>query len=125
MTKAADVLRRALSLITGDRATEHGPVWENHTNIAHLWNGYLNDKADPLDASDVANMMELLKIARRKSGKINVDDYVDGAGYAAAAYECASRDSGQGELFSCGLFEDYESDRETPAARSHAMEERR
>jgi len=37
-------------------------------------------------------MMELLKIARRKLGDLNVDDYTDGAGYAAVAYECRTHE---------------------------------
>jgi hypothetical protein len=36
-------------------------------------------------------MMEGMKIARRYSGSHNVDDYVDGAGYAACAGEIAER----------------------------------
>ncbi len=43
--------------------------------------------AHPLDAHDVANLMEGMKIARRYSGSFNVDDYIDGAGYAAVAGE--------------------------------------
>mgnify|MGYP003631514948 CR=1 FL=1 len=43
---------------------------------------------DRITSADAANMMELLKIARRKLGGLNVDDYTDGAGYAAVAYEC-------------------------------------
>jgi hypothetical protein len=86
---AREVLKTALDLVTGDRASTHGSIQENHENIARLWNGYMYNK-DNLTASDVANMMELLKIARRKTGILNRDDYVDGAGYAATAYECAS-----------------------------------
>jgi hypothetical protein len=33
-------------------------------------------------------MMEILKVARRKLGSLNPDDYVDGAGYSAVSYEC-------------------------------------
>jgi hypothetical protein len=33
-------------------------------------------------------MMELLKVARRKLGSFNKDDYVDGAGYSAVSFEC-------------------------------------
>jgi hypothetical protein len=40
-----------------------------------------------LFGSDVANLMEWLKIARRYSGWFNPDDYPDGAGYAGVAYE--------------------------------------
>ena len=88
---AKRVLEQALDLVSGDRADAHGPIWENHNNIAMLWNGYLYNK-DYLLAADVANMMELLKIARRKLGALNEDDYIDGAGYAAVALECAEEE---------------------------------
>ena len=85
---AKEILETALSLVGGARAEAHGSMLENHENIARLWNAYLYNKGE-LAASDVASMMELLKIARRKLGSLNRDDYVDGAGYAAVAYECA------------------------------------
>jgi len=88
---AKRVLEQALNLVSGDRADAHGPIWENHNNIAMLWNGYLYNK-DYLLAADVANMMELLKIARRKLGTFNEDNYIDGAGYAAVALECAENE---------------------------------
>ena len=37
-------------------------------------------------------MMELMKIARRKSGALKKDNYIDGAGYAAVAFECAEKE---------------------------------
>lgn len=88
--KAADILAQASELIGTARAHQHGDMWINHENIAQLWTGYLWQKlgSNQVSATDVANMMELLKIARRKLGGINLDDYVDGAGYAAVAYEC-------------------------------------
>jgi hypothetical protein len=91
---AKEMLEEAIELVDGDRETTHGSMYENHTNIAHLWNGYLHDK-ETLTASDVANMMELLKIARRKLGVFNNEDYVDGAGYAAVAFECAKEQVAQ------------------------------
>ena len=33
-----------------------------------------------------------MKIARRKSGALKKDNYIDGAGYAAVAFECAERE---------------------------------
>ena len=84
---AKQALERALAITGGDRAESYGSMWENHENIARLWNGYLYNKSH-LTAEDVANMMELLKIARRKLGSFNEDDYTDGAGYAAVALEC-------------------------------------
>ena len=86
---AKQVLETALDLIGGDRAADYGSMWENHQNIAQLWNGYLYNKDGPLTAEDVANLMELMKIARRKSGTLKKDNYIDGAGYAAVAFECA------------------------------------
>ena len=85
---AKEVLETALEVVGGERASTHGSMLENHRNIAQLWNAYLFNK-DELEASDVANMMELMKVARRKLGTLNRDDYVDGAGYAAVAYQCA------------------------------------
>lgn len=86
---AKKILETALEVVGGDRASTHGSILENHGNIAQLWNAYLSSCIGKIEASDVANMMELLKIARRKTGILNRDDYVDGAGYAATAYECA------------------------------------
>ena len=91
---AKEMLEEAIELVDVDRATTHGSGYENHQNIAHLWNAYLFNKKT-LAASDVANMMELLKIARRKLGVLNPDDYVDGAGYAALAFECAKEQVAQ------------------------------
>jgi hypothetical protein len=91
---AKEMLEEAIELVDVDRATTHGSGYENHQNIAHLWNAYLFNKKT-LAASDVANMMELLKIARRKLGVLNPDDYVDGAGYAAVAFECAKEQVAQ------------------------------
>ena len=84
------VLTEAFKLVSTDRAAVHGEPKENHENIARLWDAYLHD-IDHVTAHDVANMMELLKVARRKSGTINIDDYIDGAGYAAIAYECVKK----------------------------------
>ena len=90
---AKEILETALDLIDGDRANDYGPMLENHENIASLWNGYLYNK-ELISAEDVANMMELLKIARRKTGTLKKDNYIDGAGYAAVAYECATEEQG-------------------------------
>lgn len=91
--KASEICATAGSLVGGDRNETHGNKYDNHQRIAHLWNGLLmaagKAPAKPLDAHDVANLMEGLKIARRYSGRYNPDDYVDGAGYAACAGEIA------------------------------------
>lgn len=91
---AAELVTRAAGLVGGDRAATHGPKLENHQNIADLWNAYLGRQLNaPIKASQVALMMALLKIARTKCGAMNLDDYVDLAGYAGCAGEIAQGDA--------------------------------
>ena len=92
--KASDIATRAAELVSSERAHTHGDKLANHQKIAAVWNGILtaSGKAgQPLDAHDVANLMEGLKIARRYTGAFNIDDYLDGCGYAACAGEIAAR----------------------------------
>ena len=92
--KAGDIAAKAAELVSSDRAHVHGDMLDNHRRIAAVWNGILeaSGKAgQPLDAHDVANLMEGLKIARRYSGKFNADDSIDGCGYSACAGEIAAR----------------------------------
>lgn len=88
---AKDVCDRAAALVAHGRRAEHGDAAANHAAIAAVWQGILaaagKAPAVALDAHDVANLMEGLKIARRYGGLFNPDDYVDGAGYAAVAGE--------------------------------------
>jgi len=95
---AAEVLAQAATHVSGDRAVSHGDKRINHACIAAVWNGILHARLiagnnQELTAHDVANLMEGLKIARRYTGTFNPDDYVDGAGYAAVACECAVQPS--------------------------------
>jgi hypothetical protein len=88
---AADLLAAAAAVV-GEREGQHGGKAANHAAIAAVWNGILEARAiagveGALQGSDVANLMEGLKIARRYSGKFNPEDYLDGAGYAGVAYE--------------------------------------
>lgn len=87
-------LKTALELTGGDRAKQHGDKRQNHQNIADLWNAYFADKlikspSEPFAPIDVAIMMILVKVARTKSGTFNLDNFVDIAGYAGVAAECA------------------------------------
>ena len=65
--------------------------------IGNLWEIYLKarclDSCGGLDIlpEDVAMMMSLLKIARIASGNYKADSFIDLAGYAACAGECAER----------------------------------
>jgi len=92
MTVAGDLLRRAATLVEGDRAEQNGDVVVNASNIARFWSAYLTSKFGhevQLSASDALSMMEMFKIARRLSGAFNADDYLDSGGYASLAYQCA------------------------------------
>lgn len=100
MTTAASILESAGKLVSGDRQNTHGDKLQNHKAIARIWSAYLENIVeagrDPrrLTGEDVANMMEGMKIARRINGDFNLDDYLDGAGYAAVAGECAAAERG-------------------------------
>jgi hypothetical protein len=87
-----DILLKAVDLVSGDRAAQHGNHVECFETTARLWSAYLDawlKQLDggtlpaPLRAEDVASLLELLKIGRRLTGALNLDNGVDGAGYAA------------------------------------------
>ena len=103
--KCSDILTEVAGLVSGDRESQHGPKLENHQNIADLWSEYLGiSNIDlKLTALDVALMMVLLKVARTRTGKHNLDDYKDMAGYAAIAGEIAEGETNEavvGRVFS-------------------------
>ena len=89
-----DMLRRAATLVGGQRAKDYGDVTENHERIANLWNywlstspGTVGSKFGKITAYDVAIMMVLLKVARLMHTQGHGDSHVDIAGYAAIAEE--------------------------------------
>ena len=82
--KAKKTLEIAASLVSGDRAKQHGDMFHSHDLIAKFWSVYLGKT---IEAHDVACLMALLKIARTQCGETNPDDYLDLAGYAAIAGE--------------------------------------
>lgn len=92
---AAEIAAKASDLVGGDRAKQHGDKAENFNRIAAIWNGTLTAAgvtlSRPLDGHDVCNLMETMKVARRYTGSFNVDDYIDGAGYAACAGEVLAK----------------------------------
>lgn len=97
---AGAIATNAAILVSSTRAVTHGDKHTNFANTATLWNALLAAKVRhaytapiTLTPLDVANMLELFKIARRYSGTHNLDDYIDGAGYAACAGEIAERDN--------------------------------
>lgn len=89
--KRIQILKRAAEVTGGERQDSYGPVKNNLSNIADLWQVYLTQRNGALvmvGPEDVAWMMTMLKAARSLAG-YHEDNYVDAAAYAAIAGECA------------------------------------
>jgi hypothetical protein len=106
-TVRGSILKQAKNLTEGERDAVYGDCRRNLQNIANMWNGYLSNKlqdirlltlynADApshsvvdctLSASDVSNMLALMKIARVQTNKDHTDSYVDACAYIAMAGE--------------------------------------
>jgi hypothetical protein len=69
-------------LVGGERNDQYGPPEVALLRIAGLWSGYLGFR---INASDVAKMMMLLKLARTMDGKYKRDSFVDGVAYLLIA----------------------------------------
>jgi len=83
MNTRSEILAEAEALINGDREKDYGTPQESFGCIAKMWTAYLGN---PVTASDVCNMMVLLKVARLRTGP-HRDSNVDGAGYMALGAE--------------------------------------
>jgi len=92
MNKAADIINHAASLVSGDRAKQHGDMLRVHERTAAVWSAYLGIEGAPIKPYQVAFMMAQLKMIRADEGSFNLDDFVDVAGYAGCAGEIASDD---------------------------------
>lgn len=99
-----EILNRAAELTDGERNFQHGDPVAQHRACAHLWNAYLDlsrfrgmppdeQRGIHLQAPDVAIMMALVKLSRMAHGDpLNMDNFVDAAGYIAIAGECVTSD---------------------------------
>ena len=91
-----EILTTAEKIICRDRNEQYGEPEDNFSIIAEYWSAYLNGKyrtGTPISSEDVANMMSLFKLGRITTSKNHkVDNYVDLAGYAACAAECAEQE---------------------------------
>ena len=91
----AEVLYRAEQCVCGQREQDYGTPEDNFETISDFWVTYLNracvdeEGCVYIDATDVAMMMALLKIARIAGGAGTRDSFIDLAGYAACGGECA------------------------------------
>lgn len=78
------ILRKAKSIINGERQGTYGDAEDNFQTIANMWSAYLNTE---ILSEDVANMMILMKVARNSSGVYKDDNWIDICGYAALGGE--------------------------------------
>lgn len=76
------VLDEAARLVAGPRNETHGDYTTEAQRIGRLWAALLN-LPEPVPPRTVAAMMVGLKLCRATAGAVNVDDWVDGAGYCA------------------------------------------
>lgn len=86
--KATSILEMAAKALSV-RGEQHGDMQESFTMIAQFWTTYVRHISAvygevKISASDVGQMMVLLKIARATYGEGN-DHYVDEAGYSGIA----------------------------------------
>ena len=84
------LLDTAKSLITGERARQHGNIRKIFPYVAKLWSAYLSEKLKEdvvIEAYQVPLMLDLLKVGRVEFGEYNVDDHQDSIGYKAISGE--------------------------------------
>lgn len=90
------ILEDAVACVCGQRQEDYGDPEDSFGVTSQFWEVYVRERcvSPGADVSflpdDVANMMELLKMARSMRG-YNRDNYIDRAGYAACAGEIAAR----------------------------------
>ena len=84
------ILETAKSIINGERAGTYGKAEDSFKIIASLWSAYL---AIDVSATDVANLMILMKVARNSSGVYKEDNWIDICGYAALGGEIQEKEN--------------------------------
>lgn len=73
-----NIADKAKEIIEGDREKTYGDPSKNLTMIAGMWSAYIGVE---IKATDVCNMMSMLKIARLKNQPSHEDSKVDLIGY--------------------------------------------
>ena len=81
--KREEILRKAETLINGDRAKDYGDAKQNFEDIANLWSVFLGTK---ITREQVAVCQILMKCSRLMKSN-HMDGGVDICGYAALGGE--------------------------------------
>lgn len=88
----SEILEQANACITQDRAATHGNAEDSFSAIAEGWNWWLSIREPgPIQAFDVAMMMDIFKTARAAGNRGHLDNFIDKAGYSALAGEIAKK----------------------------------
>jgi hypothetical protein len=90
---AAATLLADVADLVNDSRDSHGDAVENQVHTAEAWTWYLRGQEvigddESVSGSDVARMMELLKLSRACVGNYDIDHDRDVAGYAGIAAAC-------------------------------------
>jgi hypothetical protein len=89
------VLNAAKTIITTERNNAYGPPEQDFTRTASILNamGYRGPDGRTITGVDVARIMICLKLSRSVWSPTKEDTWVDIAGYAACAMECAEAET--------------------------------
>lgn len=88
----ARVLNTARDLINGDRNNQYGDPRQDFKRTAEIWTSMLAHKLKPgeeIEPHEMALMMVGVKVSRAMWSGDKADHYVDIAGYAGCAADCA------------------------------------
>ena len=86
--EAAQVLRRAESLVCGERRQDYGPAEDSFRSLGELWATLLHLDRE-LTGSEVALCLAALKLWRCSTSPGSMDSWTDLAGYAGLGWQCA------------------------------------
>ena len=78
-----EIIEKAKTLISGQRAADYGDAKYNFDRIAAGWNIIVENANGPITAKHVALMMDWVKTARLLETIDHNDSWIDKVGYSA------------------------------------------
>lgn len=89
--ESAQVLRRAETLVTGDRRQDYGEASRSFEALAQIWSTLLG-REPHITPCEVALCLAALKLWRCSTSPGSMDSWTDLAGYAALGWEVSVHD---------------------------------
>ena len=90
-----EIISEVSRCVSRERNQSYVEPEDNFRAIADFWNVYLTSRGanleNPLNPTDIATMMGLLKIARIATGRGEMDNFIDLAGYAVCGGEVSAK----------------------------------